>query len=177
MGCIPPGWARLQVPGTAHPRAGTFTGRPRDRQCPARAALSRRAALPARAAAATLPRPGPAPAASSPRPRAPRRKGLVGRPRLRHARPGPGKQRGDVCGPESGNGAPVGAGRSAGPGAHCPPARTRAEREVSASCPAYHPRGTRPQRGLCTPGNALQEQARDPISSPSCRFALSGSGP
>lgn len=109
--------------------------------------LSRRAGLPRAAPAPGAPRPAPAPPppTSSPRPpglraRRGRRKSLVGWPRQRHARPGPGKQRGDVCGPKSGNGAPVGAGPGAGLllGAHC---------SLSAQPHALHKKLTHPAAG------------------------------
>lgn len=149
-GSAPPKGAarRCRRRGASRGARGTFTGRADNG--PGRA-LSRLAGLPrARRAAAALPRgpghppapPPPAPAAprrrrpppsassraSSPRPRGPRarrgrRKSLVGWPRQRHARQGPGKQRGDVCGRKSGNGAPVGAGGTGGVG-RCSPARS-----------------------------------------------------
>lgn len=89
---------------------------------------------------ARTPAPHFLPATPRPPARRGRRKSLVGWPRQRHARPGPGKQRGDVCGPKSGNGAPVGAGPGAGLllGAHCSP---------SAQPHALHKKLTHPAAG------------------------------
>lgn len=93
---------------------------------------------------ATRPRPPAASSrASSPRPlglweRRGGRKSLVGWPLQRHARLGPGKQRGDVCGRKSGNGAPVGdaGGRSSASRSLLFAGRTstRAEQEINTSC-------------------------------------------
>ena len=108
----------LRIP----PAPGTFTGRPwRADNGPGQRLIAARRPSPSAAGGGGAssgpgpPTPGRPPApgrpappppaassrASSPRPRGPparrgRRKGLVGWPRRRHARPSPGKQRGDV---------------------------------------------------------------------------------
>lgn len=167
MASVPPGDGGSRCGrGCASRRAGGLSlgGRGAQTMGPGRA-LSRRAGLPrARRAAAALPRapgrpprppavPRPPPAAAAARrflPATPRPPGaarraekLGGVAAAATRAAGPGKQRGDVCGRKSGNGAPVGAagGRSGGSRSPLFAARTstRAEQEINTSCRRLSP--------------------------------------